>query len=56
MKKPCSYCGRMKEEKFLINKGKAKICWLCDKNQTSGPRGKILKSKHGMRENLQFSA
>lgn len=47
----CAFCGREKEEKDLIIKGKIKICFLCDSQQNKKPKGKVIKAKHGIMDN-----
>lgn len=55
MKENCAFCGIEKEEKDLITKGKIKICFICDKEQNKKPRGKVIKAKHGLMDNSEFS-
>ena len=49
--KNCAYCGRVKDEKDMVRRGEILICWLCDENQDSKPRGKLVKSSGNMMEN-----
>ena len=49
--KNCAYCGREKDEKDMVRRGKVLICWLCDDNQKRKPRGKTIKSSGNMMEN-----
>ncbi len=49
--KNCAYCGRKKDEKDLIKRGKAKICWLCDENQNREHGAKTVKSSGNIMEN-----
>ena len=49
--KNCAYCGRGKDEKDMVRRGKVLICWFCDENQKAKPRGKIKKSSGSMMEN-----
>ena len=51
----CAFCGKVKEEKDLIEFGEVKICWICKNNQEEKPRGRVVKTKHGMHDNSYLS-
>ena len=51
----CAFCGRVKEDKDLTEFGEVKICWLCKNNQKEKPRGRVIKTKHGIQDNSYLS-
>lgn len=53
--KSCDFCGQLREAKDLIDDGNCRICFLCSINQTNKPRGKVVKTKYGIRDNSALS-
>ena len=51
----CAFCGRVKEDKDLTEFGEVKICWLCKNNKKEKPRGRVIKTKHGIQDNSYLS-